>query len=158
MTSTTYPINFQYFFDPSIAHKGAHYSLDGEHWMNNGEFAEVADKIVKGFGSTKDANTAFDKGSDIPQTQTSVKSGKATVTTVKLGNDFQSFKRAYFSRVHSTNWDYVVVLDDSIIVYNMNAVEFESFLDEWATFQKDRQTIRIKATSAKMLAWLDQRV
>ena len=158
MTRNTYRINFTYHFDPTDAHKGAHYSIDGEHWMNAGEFAEVADKLVRGLGSSKDANTAFDRGSDIPQTRTSVKSGKATVTTVRLGPDFESFKRAYFARVHSTNWDYVVIIDDTVTVYNMNAAEFEAFLDKWASFQKDRGAIRIKQTSTKMLQWLDQRV
>ena len=57
MTKTEYTINFKFAFDP--AHKGAPYTLDGEHYMNGGEFAEVADKMVKGFGSKKDANTPF---------------------------------------------------------------------------------------------------
>ena len=75
MTKTEYTINFKFAFDP--AHKGASYTLDGEHYMNGGEFAEIADKMVKGLGSKKDANTPFDKGSDIEETDTSVKSSKA---------------------------------------------------------------------------------
>ncbi len=156
MTKTEYTINFNFAFDP--AHKGAPYTLDGEHYMNGGEFAEVADKMVKGFGSKKDANTPFDKGSDIEETATSVKSSKATLTSAQIGYDFESIKRCYFARVHSTNWDYVVVLDDTVITYNMNAAEFESFLDNWSSYCKDRNIIRIKATSGKMLRWLDERV
>ena len=114
MTKTEYTINFKFTFDPM--HKGAPYTLDGEHYMNGGEFAEVADKMVKGLGSKKDANTPFDKGSDIEETDTSVKSSKATLTSAQIGYDFDSIKRCYFARVHSTNWDYVVILDDTVII------------------------------------------
>ena len=156
MTKTEYTINFKFTFDPM--HKGAPYTLDGEHYMNGGEFAEIADKMVKGYGSKKDANTPFDTGSDIEETSTSVKSSKATLTSTQIGYDFDSIKRCYFARVHSTNWYYVVILDDTMIIYNMDAAEFESFLDNWSTYCKDRNIIRIKATSGKMLRWLDERV
>lgn len=156
MTKTEYTINFKFAFDP--AHKGAPYTLDGEHYMNGGEFAEVADKMVKGFGSKKDASTPFDRGSDIEETATSVKSSKATLTSAQIGYDFDSIKRCYFARVHSTNWDYVVIIDNTVTIYNMNATEFETFLDNWAYYCKDRNIIRIKATSGKMLRWFDERV
>lgn len=156
MTRTEYKINFKFAFDPS--HKGAPYTLDGEHYMNGGEFAEIADKMVKGYGSKKDANTPFDQGSDIEETATSVKSSRATLTSMKIGYDFESIKRCYFARVHSTNWDYVVILDDTLVVYNMDAAEFEAFLNEWSVYCKDRNVIRMKVTSAKMLRWFDKRV
>lgn len=156
MKRTESTINFKFHFDPT--HKGAPYTLDGEHWMNGGEFAEVADKMVKGLGSKKDANTPFDKGSDIEETQTSVKSSKATLTSAQIGYDFDSIKNCYFARVHSTNWDYVIIMDDSVIIYNMNASEFSEFLTNWSTYNKDRNVIRIKATSAKMVNWLEERV
>lgn len=156
MTRTEYTLNFGFTFDPT--HKGAPYTLDGEHYMNSGEFAEVADKMVKGFGSVKDANTPFDKGSDIEATRTSIKSSKATLTSAQIGYDFESIKRCYFARVHSTNWDYVVIVDDTVVIYNMNKGEFESFLDQWASYCKDRNVIRMKSTSNKMLTWLNERV
>ena len=40
----------------------------------------------------------------------------------------------------------------------MNGGEFESFLDNWSSYCKDRNIIRIKATSGKMLRWFDERV
>ena len=156
MKKAVFTMNFHFEYDP--AHRGAPYSLDGEHYMNAGEFAEVADKLCKGFGSSKDANTPFDKGSDIAETMTSVKSSKATLTGAQIGYDFESIKKCYFARVHSTNWDYVVIMDDTLTVYNMDAAEFEDFMDNWATYSKDRNVIRFKATSGKMLNWLDERV
>ena len=155
MTRTEYALNFHYTFDPD--HKGAPYTLDGEHYMNGGEFAEIADKMVKGLGSTKDANTPFDAGSDIAETRTSVKSSKATLTSMQIGYDFDSIKRCYFARVHSTNWDYVVILDNTAVIYNMNADEFADFLDHFATYCSDRNIIRFKSTSGKMLRYLDER-
>ena len=154
MKRTEYKINFKFTFDPT--HKGAPYTMDGEHYMNGGEFAEIADKMVKGLGSKKDANTPFDMGSDIEETSTSVKSSKATLTSAKIGYDFDSIKKCYFARVHSTNWDYVVILDDSVIIYNMDKAEFDLFLSNWATYCADRNVIRIKATSTKMLRWLEE--
>lgn len=156
MKKSVFTMNFHFEYDP--AHRGAPYSLDGEHYMNAGEFAEVADKLCKGFGSSKDANTPFDKGSDIAETMTSVKSSKATLTGAQIGYDFESIKKCYFAKVHSTNWDYVVIMDDTLMVYNMDAAEFEDFMDNWATYSKDRNVIRFKATSGKMLNWLDERV
>lgn len=156
MTRTEYNINFHYEYHAE--RNGAHYTLDGEHFMNNGEFAEIADKIVKGYEAKKDANTPYDEGSDIAETLTSVKSSKATLTGKQIGYDFESIKKCYFARVHSTNWDYVIILDDTILIYNMNANEFESFLDNWASYYKPRNVIRINATSGKMIKWLDERV
>ena len=118
----------------------------------------VADKMVKGYGSKKDANTPFDQGSDIEETDTSVKSSKATLTSKQIGYDFQSIKECYFARVHSTNWDYVVLMEDTVVIYNMNKTEFSEFLDNWATYCKDRNVIRMKNTSGKMLQWMDERV
>lgn len=156
MKSSVYEINFKFQFDAERA--GAKYSLDGEHWLNNGEFLEVADKMVKGFGSKKDANTPFDRGSDIEGTNTSIKSSKATLTSAQIGYDFDSIKSCYFARVHSNNWDYVAMIDNTIVIYNMNKTEFSGFLDNWSTYEKSRNVIRIKATSNKMLQWLDERV
>ena len=39
MTRTSYAISLPYSFDP--AHKGAPYTFDGVHYMNNGEFIET---------------------------------------------------------------------------------------------------------------------
>lgn len=156
MTRNAFAINFKFQFDPT--RKGAKYSLDGEHWLNNGEFAEVADKAVKGYDLNKDANTAYDMGSDIEQTSTSVKSGKATLTSKVLGESKEEVVKTYFANVHSTNWDWVILLDESVIIYNMNAEEFKEFIEEWASYDAIRKVIRFKTTSSKMVRWLEDRV
>ena len=149
-------ITIDYIFEAD--RKGAKYSFDGgEHFCNGGDFLEITAKHENGFNAKKDANTPFDKGSDIEEIKTSVKSSKFTLTSEKLADTFEESKNVYFQRVHSNKWWYVVRIDDTIIIYVMNKSEFSEFLDNWASLN-ERGVIRGKATSAKMLLWLDEMV
>ena len=156
MKKTVYAINREYIFDP--AHKGAPYSLNGgESWTNSGELKEILLKSVLGLPAVKDACGAYDKTDDVPELCASVKSSKATLVNRVLGYDFESVKRHYFATVHSTLWIWVAIHDEELTAYYMNAAEFESFLDSWASYDKDRKVIRFKAESGKMLRWLEER-
>jgi hypothetical protein len=156
MTRTEYTIKTAYIFDP--AHKGAPYSLNGgENWTNGGELKEVLLKACLGFEAKKDACGSYDKTDDVPEIGASVKSSKATLVNKVLGYDFESVKRHYFATVHSTQWVYVSISDETLIAYYMNAEEFEKFMDNWASFDKDRKVIRFKTESGKMIRWLDER-
>ena len=156
MKKATYSINRPYLFDP--AHKGAPYSLNGgENYMNGGDFREVMFKSCLGFNAVKDAWGRYDMTDDVPEIGASVKSSKATLVNKVLGYDFNSVKAHYFATVHSTQWVWVSINNEKLIAYYMNAAEFESFLDTWARFDKDRKVIRFKAESLKMLQWLDER-
>lgn len=154
MKKTTYAINFNYQF--VAEHKGAPYTFDGIHFLNNGEFLEAGRKSVAGYKCEKDANTPFDKGSDIEETNTSVKSSGATISPIK-GETVEEIMREYFERVHSTNWDYVTRVDDQIIVYNMNASEFNEFVKEFGKVN-ERKVIRLKKESSKVIKWLEERI
>lgn len=156
MKKTITAINFEYIYSP-IEHKRACYSLDGEHWFNHGDFCEIADKSAKGLPLKKDANTSYDKGSDIEETNTSVKSSGATLVNKVLGYDFESTKAMYFATCHSNNWDWVVVTTEEIIIYNMNRKEFEAFMDTFASFN-ERKYIRFKKDSLKMMNWFEERL
>ena len=155
MKKAVYEINIKYIFDNN--RKGAKYSIDGTHFFNSGELAEIMDKSVKGYKVAKDANTAYDKGSDIEETNTSVKSGKATLTSKVLGNSKDEILTNYFNTVHSDNWDWVVIIDDTITIYNMNKSEFNEFCQEWSSYDEGRKVVRFKATSGKMIKWLEER-
>ena len=156
MTRTEYTIKTAYIYDP--AHKGAPYSLNGgESWTNGGELKEALLKGCLGFAAVKDACGSYDKTDDVPELNASVKSSKATLVNKVLGYDFESVKRHYFATVHSTTWVWVAIHDEELIAYYMDAAEFESFLDKWAGFDKDRKVIRFKTESGKMLRWLDER-
>lgn len=155
MKRTTYPLTLTYTFDPT--HKGAPYTLDGKHWMNNGEYMECAIKSVLGYEAIKDANVPYDMGSDIPEMNASVKSSRFTLTNMSLADNFEDSIRNYFETVHSTIWLYGVKLDEEIIIYEMNAEEFESFLREFSNMN-ERKVIRAKATSTKMLKWFESKI
>lgn len=153
MKRNSYSIPFAYQYKPE--HKGAPYTMDGEHFMNGGELCEAAIKAALGFDARKDASTPFDADSDIPELHASVKSSKATLTGIKLGADMDEILRNYFARVASTLWIWVVLIDETVTAYEMNREEFESFTREFA--RVEREVIRYKTSSSKMIQWLEER-
>jgi len=154
MKKTTYTLNVNYQFVAD--HKGAPYTFDGEHFMNAGEFKEAIRKAVAGLECKKDANTPFDKGSDIEEFNTSVKSSSATISPVK-GDTLEGIMTEYFERVHSDNWDYVTVVDEEVIVYNMNAEEFKEFVEEFGRVNS-RKVVRLIKESGRMIRWFEERI
>ena len=154
MKRTSYTLNLNYTYDPT--HKGAPYTFDGQHWMNNGEYMECCIKSVLGFAPVKDSSTPYDIASDIPELNASVKSSRFTLVNRRLAETFEDSLRVYFSTVHSTTWLYGIQVDNDIIIYEMDKAEFESFLREFSSLN-ERKVIRAKATSAKMIAWLENR-
>ena len=155
MKKTTYEINIAYTFNP--AHKGANYTFDGEHWTNGGEFAEIITKAVLGYKAEKDANTRYDKASDIEEINASVKSSRFTLVNFTLADTFEESITRYFETVHSNLWIYTVIVDDTAILYYMNKTEFEEFLNAFCFFN-ERKQIRCKATSGKMIKWFEERI
>lgn len=138
-------------------HSGAHYTFDGKHFMNCGEFSEAEYKYVLGFSAEKDANTPFDAGSDVEELHRSVKSSKASLTAMVLGCDMKTSLDCYFERVASTSWAWVICMDGTLTAYVMDEAEFRAFTEEWASFTNERK-IRYKATSGKMIKWFEERV
>ena len=155
MKKTVYRVMKSYTFDPT--HKGAPYTFDGEHWLNAGELVEILLKFVKGFEAEKDANTKWNEGSDIEQTATSVKSSGATLASDLKGEDMSEMLDRYFKEVHSTNWSFGIIIEDTLTEYNMNANEFREMLMTWASIN-ERKVIRLKKVSTKMVKWLEDRV
>ena len=155
MRKETYEINLAYTFNPE--HKGANYTFDGEHWTNGGEFAEIITKAVLGFEAKKDSNTRYDVASDIEELNTSVKSSRFTHVNFTLADNFKDTVKRYFETVHSTQWIYTVVMNETATLYYMNANEFENFINEFCFFN-ERKQIRCRHTSGKMVKWLEERV
>lgn len=154
MKKMIFELNLNYSYDKE--HKGAHYLVNGKY-LNNGEFMETVTKSVLGYEAKKDANTAYDKGSDIPELNTSVKSSRFTLTNCKLANTFEESIEIYFQNVHSTTWMYTILTDNIVNIYTMNKEEFKTFLETFSSLN-ERGVIRGKATTAKMLTWLECRV
>lgn len=153
-TTATMPINYYY----NAEKKSAHYLIEGETtYKNGGEFAEIVCKAIRGFEAVKDANTKFDKGSDIEETSTSIKSNGCGLTDEKLADNKEDFLKIYFERVHSTNVDYVIIDEDVVNIYNMNMKEFKEFTNEFAKWDTYSKKVRIK-TTLKMRNWFEERV
>ena len=153
-TTATMPINYTY----NTEKRSAHYLIEGETtYKNGGEFAEIVCKAIRGFKPEKDANTKFDMGSDIEETSTSIKSNGCGLTDEKLADNKEDFLKIYFERVHSTNVDYVIIIDDIVNIYNMNMNEFKDFTNEFARWDTYSKKVRIK-TTLKMINWFEERV
>ena len=155
-TIATMPINYTY----DANHARSHYLIEGETaYKNGGEFAEIVCKAVRGFEAVKDANTPFDKGSDIEETRTSIKSNACGLTDDKeLRTTRDFYFTEYFKRTHSTNTDYVIIIDDMVYIYNMDMqTEFKEFVNTFGTWDKHSRKIRLN-TTLKMIAWLEERV
>lgn len=149
--TTTMPLSYTY----DATRKGAKFSINGgATWMNGGEFAEAVAKAAHGLDPRKDANTRFDVGSDVPEFNASVKSSKASLTNMKLADSFDASVTAYFEQVASSEFWYVAITDEQVNIYKMGAKLFERFIRKFAKLN-ERHVLRIAATSAKMLAWLD---
>lgn len=146
--------SFQYDAD----HKGAHYTFNnGKNYLNAGELKEALLKHAFGLEGKKDANTAFDVASDIEEYHMSVKSSKATLTNEILGKDMESSLNTYFARTASECWAWVILQDEFITAYIMDANEFRTFTETFASYNKEGK-IRYKSDSTKMLAWFEARV
>ena len=152
MRKETYEINFNFTFNS--ARKGAKYTLDGERWMNAGEFAEIATKSVLGYKAVKEPNTDYTKASDIAEMRASIKSSKFTLTNMVLADTFEKSLNVYFESTHSKMFIYTVIIEDTVTLYFMDAFEFRLFLE---TFSKlnERGVVRGKTTSGKMIQWLE---
>lgn len=142
----------------TTARKGAPYTIDGVHHFNGGDLSEICAKGLLGYAAAKDANTSFDKGSDIPELSASVKSAKATLTSMVLGDNFDDVLKIYFERTHSTMWIWSYVNGDEVELYVMDKVEFEEFTKLFASWASDRKVIRYKTTSKKMTEWFEAHI
>ena len=63
----------------------------------------------------------------------------------------------YFERVHSDNWDYVTLVDEEVIVYNMEKEEFMEFVKEFGRINT-RKVVRLIKESGRMIRWLEERI
>ena len=155
ITKTIASIPFKYTYDAN--HARSHFLIDGDTaYKNSGEFHEVACKAVRGYKAEKDANTPFDRGSDIEETNTSIKSNGCSLTDKKLADNKEDFLKEYFKRVHSTNVDYVIIIDETVTIYNMEMEDFKEFTALFAKWDSYSKKIRIK-TTGKMIKWLEER-
>ena len=144
-----------YTFDGS--RKGAKYTLDGEHYMNHGEYMECLVKAVLGFEPRKDANTRFDKGEDIPELNASVKSWNCGLTDMKLADNKEEFLRKFWEMSTATAYIWGYDYNDMVDVWIMDENEFKEFVNEFGSWDEYCKKIRFKTCNRKINEWLAAR-
>ena len=150
MLKNTYSIVTNFTYDAD--HKGAHYLIDGKYY-NTGEAIEIMLKACKGFKACKDASTRFDKGSDIEETHTSIKTLGFSLCE-SIADNFSDTIAEYFKRTASTNVSYALIVNEEIVEYNMSLEEFKEMLERFGAWDKASKKIRVKRNP---LAWLEMR-
>lgn len=144
------PLNFIY--DPK--HNRARYSLNGENWMNHGEFCERIAKAILGFQPTKDS-VAFDKGYDIPELKASVKSYKCGLSNCKdMPKTPDAFLAEFWKRDIAELHIYVCDHGEYFNLYLMNTPEFKAFIARFGKWEEDPHTFRISTCDNKIETWL----
>jgi hypothetical protein len=139
----------------------APWTIDGQHFFNDGNLAECGVNEHFGYGFRYDKKAvAFDIGSDIEALRMSVKSNGCSLACVYRTNKETAKAEIiaeYFERVHSNRWAYVVRTDMSLEIYEMNAMEFRQFVEKFSGLSresgKDYYKLKIRTTD-KMMAWL----
>lgn len=148
-----------YSYDPT--RRGAPYLFKGKH-MNSGEFLECAVKYAYGVPAEKDASARFDITSDMPKYNASIKSAKATLTTVHLGTNRDEIISNYFLNTASSLFIWAYTVDDSLYMVEMNTDEFKEFIERFSylstTSDGYKTVIRFKITSMKMIKWFEAHI
>lgn len=115
-------------------------------------------------GEIRKANKEpFDKASDIPELNLSVKSSHATLVSpsVLISDTYSTQIDEFFDRTASTQFAYV---SKEHIAYIMNKSEFRKFVyafsywDREATSHGHENKVRLRSESKKMIHWLNDMV
>lgn len=159
MTKTTYINEMPYTYHPDKA--GAKYCIGEGKYCNCGEFLESVAKHHRGLDYIINPTTKWNEGSDIESEHASVKSGKASLACL-YGTDLLAILNEYFANVASTKWIYMVMVNDQITEYHMNAREFREFCIQFgrviAESGSHKTKVRLLGTSTKTIKWLEDRV
>ncbi len=139
------------------AHVRAHYTFDGSHYMNAGEYIEVLCKTACGVSAKKDGSTPYNVGSDIEEYQASVKSSAATLVNWKLAETLEKSLDVYFKNTASKNFWYGSIENNVLIIYKMTAATFRKFLEKFS-FINERGCVRVREETKMMKKWLNMNV
>ena len=131
-------------------------------YKNNGQHAEqLADYALTGQIRKAD-RVPFDKGSDIPELEASVKSARFTLASTLKGETFEEQLEDYFARTASKVAVYVSLQLETAFVMDME--EFRAFIETFCKLQRSssknggRQVIRMGTETKKVQEWLLERV
>lgn len=134
-------------------HNGAHYTFDGKHFFNGGEYVEIACKEYAGVPAVKDSSTPYNVAADIPEVGASVKSSAATVVNMKLAETLEKSLNVYFENDASSEYWYGTIEKNILTIYKMTEKTFRRFLEKFSGLN-ERGYIRIKKENKQMISWL----
>lgn len=131
-------------------------------YKNNGQHAEqLADYALTGQIRKAD-RIAFDKGSDIPELEASVKSARFTLASTLKGETFEEQLNDYFTRTASRMVVYVSL--ELELAFLMDMEEFRAFIETFCKLQRSssenggKPVIRMGTETKKVKEWLLERV
>ena len=160
MKKTVYNVSrHEYLFDSARAGAKYHYFDEVEEamkWGNCGDFDEIELKWCYGLPAHKDPNGSYADGSDIEETHTSVKGWNFTLASAIKADSFEEVLDIFKKNVASSNFSFTWREGDERVEYNMNMDEFEQFLYRFASYAKDRKTIRGPKLSMKKRAEVEE--
>ena len=130
------------------------------NYPNFGQYAEQALTYTLTGEIRKPDRVPFDKDSDIPEYDMSVKSSGFTLASGRhnMGDTMEEKVNDFMARVHSKRFAYV---SQSLVAYIMDADEFRSFITSFCYMGTDSaknggmKKIQCKKESKKMIEWLD---
>jgi hypothetical protein len=133
-------------------------------YKNKGMHAEQALAYTLTNEHRKHDKLPFDKGSDIPEYNMSVKSGGASLMSGNFCTKTtrEGIVEEFLLRTASEHFAFVV--DDFSVAYVMTKIEFAEFLAKFTFASREslrnggKMKVQIYKQSKKMLAWFSERV
>lgn len=136
-------------------HRGAPYTIDGTHFLNYGQLVQIARVSVKTGQITKPDNIRYDLDSDLSEYSESIKSAKATLVNMYLGDDLESVLNTYKSTTHSQLHSWCDLKDNELTAYVMDTDEFIEFTRLFGRYDHNRKVVRYKTHSSLMVKWFE---
>ena len=132
-------------------------------YKNNGMHLEQSLAYTLTGKIRKHDRVAYDKSSDIPEYDMSVKSAKFTLMSGSIckAQDFEGIIEEYFANTASKRIAYVT---QDMNAYIMDMVEFNEFLHLFAFLEREssqnggRYKVKMRSESKKVIAWLAAKI
>ena len=162
MTIERYITDLPWVYDPT--HKRSSYLINGSSaYKNRGELCESICKYHRGIYTEVNPNTSWKNGSDIEAEFASVKSSEGGLGRGIGGyNNSASDKiKTYFKETHSKVFIWVELNEKTreVVEYQMTKKEFGAFVQKFTrthmASNKKEITVRFRASSKKMISWLE---
>ena len=157
-----YTTELNWVYDPN--HSNSHYIIENcAAYRNRGELCESICKHHRGIYTEINPHTSWCDGSDIESEFASVKSSEGGLGRGIGGYDNSASDKikTYFKNTHSKTFIWVELNEKTkeVVEYQMNRSEFGKFVQKFTRVHrasnKKEVTVRFRATSKKMIAFLE---